>query len=182
MVAATSGHPSADSNMTQRGNDHHGETLSTARGRSHLSPRQAHMLRLAGRGLPDEEIARCLHLSERAVHLEFENLFLKLGVRDRERAITLWTSSSSQPELPEDRCPYHRPFPNGFSDCPAYRPRRVTTLDLNDQPTGSIWTCSHLTANPIQPEEIGWYAACAIGRPADRERWSAMQRNGTPIA
>lgn len=143
-----------------------------------LSPRQGEMLQLAAQGLPDEAIARRLHVSGRILRGEFESLFVKLGVRDRERAITEWTSANLKPGLPEDRCPYHRPFTNGFSDCPAYRPRRVATLDLNGQPTGSIWTCCNLTANP-RPDESGWYAACAIGQPADRERWAAEQRNRT---
>ena len=158
--------------MTERGNRYRSAPVP---GGNRLSPRQGEVLQLAAKGLPDEAIARRLHISGRSLRVEFESVFVKLGVRDRERAITVWSSSSIRPGLPADRCPYHRPFPSGFSECPAYRPRRVATLDLNDQPTGSIWTCTNLTANLRQPEEIGWYAACAIGRPADRERWSAEQ-------
>jgi DNA-binding CsgD family transcriptional regulator len=165
--------------MTERGNHDHDAPML---GSSQLSPRQGEILEFAAQGLPDEAIARRLHVSARILRLEFENVFMKLGVRDRERAITIWSGSSPRPGLPDDRCPYHRPFANDFSDCPAYRPRRVATVDLNDQPTGMIWTCSNLTAKPRQPEEMGWYAACAIGRPADRERWAAEQRtrNGGP--
>ena len=129
------------------------------------------MLQLAADGLADDEIARRLGISGRKVREEFESVFAKFGVRSRERAITVWSRALTQPALPHDRCPYHRPFPSQFSDCVAYRPRRVATLDSRNEPTAAIWTCINLGANPR--DDIGWYAGCAIGKPADRERWAA---------
>lgn len=129
------------------------------------------MLQLAAEGHADDEIARRLGISGRKVREEFESVFAKFGVRSRERAITVWSRAVPEPDLPEDRCPYHRPFRSRFADCVAYRPRRVATLDGHNEPTAAIWTCINLGANPRG--EIGWYAGCAIGRPADRERWAA---------
>lgn len=173
MVAATRRRLSADIPMTQRGNQHHTQISPAPQGTSRLSPRQDDILRLAAEGLGDDEIGRRLHLSDRALRFEFESVFVKLGVRDRERAITVWAGVRPEQGRVQDRCPYHRPFPSGFSECVAYRPRRVAALDLDDDPTATIWTCRHLQANPR--EDAGWYAGCAIGRPADRERWAAEQ-------
>jgi DNA-binding CsgD family transcriptional regulator len=138
-----------------------------------VTPHQAKVLELASAGLSDDQIAARLAVSPRSVRFEFEKVFERLGVRDRVQAITIWSHSPNHIERPPDRCPYHRPFPVYFSDCPAYRPRRIATLDLGQRPTGSIWTCRNLEARQIGGAIVGrWFAACAIGVPAARERWA----------
>jgi DNA-binding CsgD family transcriptional regulator len=138
-----------------------------------LTRRQAEVLDLAGSGLSDDEIEARLNLSSRSLRFVFEKVFQELGVRDRAEAVTVWSGAKAPPIRRADRCPYHRPFPDGFGDCPAYRAMRVASLDFAGRFTGSFWTCQHLEAR-VEPEtEGGWYAGCAIGHGVDRERWAA---------
>jgi DNA-binding CsgD family transcriptional regulator len=158
--------------MTERGMS--GQALNVPQSGLRVTPHQAKVLELASTGLSDEQIAARLAVSPRSVRFEFEKVFERLGVRDRVQAITIWNEAPGHIVRPLDRCPYHRPFPVYFSDCPAYRPRRVATLDLSQRPTGSIWTCRNLEGRQIGGAIVGrWFAACAVGVPAARERWAA---------
>lgn len=74
-----------------------------------------------------------------------------------------------------DECPYPRPFPPGFRDCPAYRSQRLMPFDSRYRPLKPERTCQHL--------EVGnagvagrYYARCAVGTAEDRRRWADPQR------
>jgi hypothetical protein len=73
-----------------------------------------------------------------------------------------------------DRCPYRRPFPTGFDECPAYRPVEFLPADSFDQPLEPAWTCAHLVVGS-RPEG-GVYPRCRLGDAAAREAWGAELR------
>ena len=119
-----------------------GADLSSAR----LTPRQVQILNLASRGMSDKEIANQLGIAHRTVRTHFENLFRDRGIRNRSQAIALWSSRNrtSRHARPADECPYPKPFPPDFVDCPAYQATQMVTLDLSHRPLGSVMTCRHL--------------------------------------
>ncbi len=45
---------------------------------------------------------------------------------------------------PDDVCPYRRPFPRGFSECPAFQPTAFLPRTSRETPLEERWTCSHL--------------------------------------
>ena len=51
-----------------------------------LSPRELEVIRLVSRGLQDKEIAFELGISERTVQTYIQNLFAKLGTKNRTEA------------------------------------------------------------------------------------------------
>ena len=74
-----------------------------------------------------------------------------------------------------DECPFPRPFPPGFRNCPAYRYTRLMPLDSRYRPLQPERTCQHL--------EVGsgatagrYYARCAVGSAEDRARWRDPER------
>jgi len=71
---------------------------------------------------------------------------------------------------PEDRCPFPRPFPPGFSGCAAYLPRLHFASDTRGQRLKPHWTCAHLETG--QREQGGFYGQCMLGAMTDRERWA----------
>ena len=54
-----------------------------------LSPREAEVLQLVGRGLPNKRIARELGISEKTVKAHMTQIFQRIGVTDRTQA-ALW--------------------------------------------------------------------------------------------
>jgi hypothetical protein len=70
-----------------------------------------------------------------------------------------------------DECPYPRPFPDDFHDCPAYAARRFTPFDSLHRPLQPVWTCNFLVPRRSGSREKGFYAACALGDAAARVRW-----------
>src|SRR5579864_3375909 len=137
-----------------------------------VTPREAEVLDLASAGLSDGEIASRLHLSERAVRFHFEKIYDRFDVRNRSRAIRVWSSIAPR-SWKTDRCPYRKPFADDFADCPAYRAMRVADLDLKNRLNGGLWTCSNLESRLNPQTEDRWYSACGLGRAPDRERWAA---------
>lgn len=73
---------------------------------------------------------------------------------------------------PRDECPYSRPFPEGFAECPAYQPMEMVALDLGYRPLGRLWTCRHLSPQR-HAEDDRWYGSCVVGDADERERWAA---------
>ena len=146
-----------------------GADLSTGR----LTPRQAQILGLAANGLSDKEIARRLGVTHRTVRTHFEKLFHDRGIRNRSQAIALWSAhSTARQPRPSDECPYPKPFPPDFADCPAYQATQMVTLDISHRPLGSVMTCRHLEGRLMPNTNYRWYGACVLGDAEARRRWS----------
>ena len=141
----------------------------------HLTPRQAQILELASAGLSDKEIARRLRVTHRTVRTHFEKLFQESGIRNRAQAIAIWSGRPRQAQRarPADECPYPKPFPPGFAECPAYQATQMVTLDISHRPLGAVWTCRHLESRLVPNTDYRWYGACAIGDAVARRRWSS---------
>jgi DNA-binding CsgD family transcriptional regulator len=138
-----------------------------------LTPRQAQILGLAANGLSDKEIARRLGVTHRTVRTHFENLFQNRGIRNRSQAIALWSArSTSRQARPADECPYPKPFPPDFADCPAYQATQMVTLDISHRPLGSVMTCRHLESRLMPNTNYRWYGSCVLGDAEARRRWS----------
>ena len=73
-------------------------------------------------------------------------------------------------ERPADRCPYPKPFPADFADCPAFQARQFIPLDTMYQPLEPVLTCRHLETRALA-QRHRWYAACALGDADARRRW-----------
>ena len=139
----------------------------------HLTPRQAQILELAASGLSDKEIARRLQVSHRTVRTHFEKLYQEQGIRNRAHAIAIWSGRPRQSHRrPADECPYPKPFPPGFVECPAYQATQMIPLDISHRPLGSVWTCRHLESRLMPNTDYRWYGACVIGDADARRQWS----------
>ena len=73
------------------------------------------------------------------------------------------------PYEPGDECPYPKPFPEDFGECPAYQPRLIFPTDISNRPLNPAWTCAHLQV--ASRTRGGWYASCGIGDATARRRW-----------
>ena len=73
-------------------------------------------------------------------------------------------------ERPAAECPYPKPFPVDFVDCPAFQPRQFIPLDTFYQPLEPVVTCRHLRTQPLS-QHHRWYASCALGDADARRRW-----------
>jgi hypothetical protein len=73
---------------------------------------------------------------------------------------------------PPDECPYSKPFPPDFTDCPAYQATQTVTVDLSHRPLGSVITCRHLESRLVPNTNYRWYGACALGDAEARHRWT----------
>jgi hypothetical protein len=71
---------------------------------------------------------------------------------------------------PADECPYPRPFPAGFSDCPTFLPEPFSPVDSTFRPLPAVLTCRHLVSRSLPNGKFGWYAACEIGDEAARRQ------------
>ena len=139
-----------------------------------VTPRQAQILDLAAAGLSDKQIAQRLRVSHRTVRTHFENLFEDQGIRNRSQAIAIWSRRPNQGQKarPADECPYPKPFPPGFVECPAYDATQMITLDISHRPLGAVWTCRHLESRLMPNTDYRCYGGCAIGDAEARRRWS----------
>jgi DNA-binding CsgD family transcriptional regulator len=139
-----------------------------------LTPRQAQILSLAANGLSDKQIAKRLGVTHRTVRTHFEKLFHDRGIRNRSQAIALWSARSTDDrhQRPADECPYPKPFPPDFNECPAYQAIQMVTLDLSHRPLGAVMTCRHLESRLVPNTNYRWYGACVLGDAEARRRWS----------
>ena len=78
---------------------------------------------------------------------------------------------------PDDECPYRRPFPADFDDCPAYQARQFIPLDTLYRPLAPVLTCRHLETRDMT-QRYRWYASCALGNADARRRW--VEEVGAP--
>ena len=67
-----------------------------------------------------------------------------------------------------DSCPYRRPFPELFADCPAYEPKLYLPTSMRNEPMAPIWTCGHLTVGKDDDRHGHMYARCLVGDTAAR--------------
>jgi hypothetical protein len=58
-------------------------------------------------------------------------------------------------------CPYPRPVPWDFTDCPAFMLRLHLATDIHGRQLPAPWTCAHLLSR--RRETGGFYAGCALG-------------------
>jgi hypothetical protein len=72
---------------------------------------------------------------------------------------------------PSDHCPYARPFPAGFADCPAFQQVRFIPLSSNYQPLEPVMTCRHLVSRQLPGDGGRWYPACRLGNAQARLAW-----------
>jgi len=159
-----------DGNVRGGNGNGHGVNLGTGR----LTPRQAQILALAANGLSDKQIAKRLGVTHRTVRTHFEKLFHDRGIRNRSQAIALWSARSTEVGhlRPADECPYPKPFPPHFTECPAYQAIQMVTLDLSHRPLGAVLTCRHLESRLMPNTNYRWYGACVLGDAEARRRWS----------
>lgn len=68
-----------------------------------------------------------------------------------------------------DRCPYSRPFPEGFTECPTYQAQQFVAATTQEQPLGVHLSCVHLRVGELARNR--YYAQCALGTAADRLAW-----------
>jgi hypothetical protein len=78
---------------------------------------------------------------------------------------------SAQGRHPVDACPYRRPFPADFHDCPAYHPAYFIPLTTGYESMDPVWTCSNLAPGTIPQAATSFYARCRIGDAAARAEW-----------
>jgi len=78
---------------------------------------------------------------------------------------------------PADECPFPRPFPQGFDECPTFRPQLFTPIDMNDRPLAPMLTCGQLVTRSLNNGKVGWYAACRIGDEAARRKLGEVGAN-----
>jgi hypothetical protein len=71
---------------------------------------------------------------------------------------------------PADECPFKRPFPEGFDQCPTFQPQAFSPLDMSERPLAPMLTCGHLVTRSLGNGKFGWYAACKIGDEAARRK------------
>jgi hypothetical protein len=72
-----------------------------------------------------------------------------------------------------DACPFARPFPDGFRECPAFQRVEFMAVDSQYRPLGRHNSCRHLEAKSLGGRMVGFYGACGLGDAAARERWVA---------
>jgi DNA-binding CsgD family transcriptional regulator len=138
------------------------------------TPRQRQILDLAARGFSDKEIGQKLGVTHRTVRTHLENLYRDRGIRNRSQAIALWSGNRSahHEPRPADECPYPKPFPPDFHDCPAYQATTMVALDISHRPLGSVLTCRHLVSKLMPKTDYRWYGGCLVGDAMARRRWS----------
>lgn len=138
-----------------------------------LTERQAEIVRLIAEGCSDKEVAARLGISRRTVRTHLEKIYAKHGIRSRTKVAAEWLRQENEVVRPvaADECPFPRPFPEDFADCPAYLPKVAVTLDLSAQPVDLIRSCRHLEIRRLAERPDRRYGACVIGDAAARDRW-----------
>jgi hypothetical protein len=89
--------------------------------------------------------------------------------------------------LPGDACPFSRPFPEGFDECPAYEGIQFQPATFANEPLTPAWSCRHLTVATVVEGFPRNYARCELGDAAARLQWlkdriAARGKTGTEDA
>ena len=87
------------------------------------------------------------------------------------RTSQLADETSDDSSRPGDECPWPRPFPEGFDQCPVFAPQAFSPTDSRDRPLPQVLTCRHLVSRPFEQGKVGWYGACEIGDAAARRAY-----------
>jgi hypothetical protein len=74
-------------------------------------------------------------------------------------------------DLQPDRCPYSRPFPDDFADCPAYQAITFAAADSRNNPLGSWQTCRHLGTGRDNENRGRFFPRCELGTRDQRLQW-----------
>jgi len=80
--------------------------------------------------------------------------------------------AADQHAVPADACPYPRPFPPDFHDCPAHHPAYFVALNTGYEPMKPVWTCANLGSAPVPGAALRFYPRCRIGDAAARIAWA----------
>ena len=87
------------------------------------------------------------------------------------RKTILWWEGTLIARLPSDACPYTRPFPKTFVECPLYDGQRYLPADSREKPLMPIWMCSYLVTRIFARDGIEHhYGACQFGGRGARRR------------
>jgi hypothetical protein len=76
---------------------------------------------------------------------------------------------------PADECPFARPFPEGFDECPTFGPQPFVPIDMSYRPLPPMLTCTHLLSRTLPKGKVGWYAACKLGDEAARRKLAEVR-------
>lgn len=74
--------------------------------------------------------------------------------------------SEAELNLRDDACPFSRPFPLDFAECPEYRPIVYVSTDLAYHQLKDVLTCQHLQMGVA--ERGRYYPRCGVGAPTRR--------------
>ena len=73
-------------------------------------------------------------------------------------------------QLPDDACPYPRPFPEDFTECPLYDGVQFEVTNMLNEPLASVQTCRHLVTGHVMDGMEHRYGSCRLGNGAARLR------------
>jgi len=71
-------------------------------------------------------------------------------------------------KFPDDACPYRRPFPDDFRECPAFERVKLASIPSHDDPTRTNSTCANLTVGLFSDGTNHRYGRCRLGDSAAR--------------
>ena len=78
-----------------------------------------------------------------------------------------------------DECPFHRPFPSEFDDCPAYLPTEYIGMNLHHEPLPPVWSCENLEVAQRADRPGAHYGRCRLGTAEQRVDWvREVERHG----
>jgi hypothetical protein len=71
-------------------------------------------------------------------------------------------------KFPDDACPYPRPFPEDFNECPAFELVTLASSSATDDPARPTSTCANLTVGLFWDGTNHRYGRCRLGDSAAR--------------
>jgi hypothetical protein len=66
-------------------------------------------------------------------------------------------------KLPGDACPYPRPFPEDFRDCPAFERTTSRPVGSPEAQTNTVVSCANLTVGTFWDGTTHHYGQCRLG-------------------
>src|SRR5260370_9280849 len=71
-------------------------------------------------------------------------------------------------KFPDDACPYPRPFPEDFNECPAFERVTLASSSATDDPARPTSTCANLTVGLFWDGTNHRYGRCRLDDTAAR--------------